>query len=85
MKKTYFITMLTAALMGSAYANTDYTATPGTDCSPPVYVYGTYADTGEASGGAVGIFEGSHLKVTSAYTMYTAAMWTKTALRPATP
>ena len=57
MKKTLFITMITAALMGSAYANTDYSATPGTHCSPPDDVYGTYADTGEASGGSVEVFE----------------------------
>ena len=58
MKKTYFITMITAALMGSAYANTDCNTDPGaTQSSPPDYVYGTYADTGEASGGSVGVFE----------------------------
>ena len=58
MKKTYFITMITAALMGSAYANTDCTATPGaTQSSLPDYVYGTYADTGEASGGSVEVRE----------------------------
>ena len=57
MKKTYFITMITAALMGSAYANTNYTANPGTHSSPPDNVYGTYADTGEASGASVRVFE----------------------------
>ena len=57
MKKTYFITMITAALMGSAYANTNYTANPGTHSSPPENVYGTYADTGEASGASVRVFE----------------------------
>ncbi len=57
MKKTLFISMLTAALVGSAYANTDYTATPGTHSSPPDNVYGTYVDTGEASGGSVEVFE----------------------------
>ena len=50
--------MITAALMGSAYANTDCTATPGaTQTSLPEWVYGTYADTGEASGGSVEVFE----------------------------
>ena len=57
MKKTYFITMITAALMGSAYANTNYTANPGTHSSPPENVYGTYADPGEASGASVRVFE----------------------------
>ena len=58
MKKTLFVSMLTAALMGSAYANTDYTATPGTtQSSPPDFIYGTYTDTGEASGGTVEVFE----------------------------
>ncbi len=52
-----FLSMLTAALMGSAYANTNYTATPGTHCNPPEVVYGSYTDTGEASGGSVEVFE----------------------------
>ena len=58
MKKTYFITMITAALMGSAYANTNYTATPGTlQSNPPDNVFGTYAESGEASRGDIEVHE----------------------------
>ena len=58
MKKTYFITMITAALVGSAYANTDCNTDPGaTQSNLPYYVYGTYANTGEASDGFVEVYE----------------------------
>ncbi len=50
--------MLAAALISSAYANTDFRAKPGTlKTNPPSDIYGTHAESGEAAKGLVEVFE----------------------------